>query len=51
MIMRAFNRFFLSYQPMIKFPDRTNAPSTAPIEFSGKKIKLTPREALNQALD
>lgn len=37
--------YFKGYTPLIKFPSRQQSP-----KFSGKKITLTNREALNQAL-
>jgi hypothetical protein len=37
------------YVPSIKFPGKHGV-STTPMTFSGKKIKMTNREALNQAL-
>ena len=45
-------RFALAdYKPMIKFPNRQDGGSTASeMKFSGKKIKMTNREALNSAM-
>lgn len=39
------------YKPMIKFPNRQDEGNTgSDIKFSGKKIKMTNREALNSAM-
>ena len=38
-------KYFTGYVPKIKFPNRHQN-----ITFSGKKIQLTNREALNQAM-
>jgi hypothetical protein len=41
----------MGYQPSIRFPNRhTQEHHTSNITLSGKKIKLTIRDALNQAL-
>ena len=45
------NKFFTAYKPMIRFPNRQAGSQGAPsFQFSGKKIKMTNREALNQAM-
>lgn len=51
MILKAFNRFPITYQPMIKFPNRHSPAAYSQIQFSGKTIKMTPRDGLNQAMD
>lgn len=49
MLLRQYGKFFKGYVPSIKFPDR-HGHSTPSINYSGKKIKLTNREALGQAM-
>ena len=42
---------FTAYKPMIRFPQRTGVtPRAVAMSFSGKKIKMTNREALNSAM-
>lgn len=48
-MLRQTLRFYTGYVPTIKFPNRHGSKPTE-IKYSGKKIKLTNREALNQAM-
>ena len=54
MIFRVFLNIrygYAGYKPMIHFPDRkSDSNKGAPMKFSGKKIIMTNREALNSAM-
>jgi hypothetical protein len=49
MFCRLLGRYSIGYTPSIKFPNRHGSHASN-IIFSGKKIKMTNREALNQAM-
>lgn len=50
MFLRLAGRYYTGYTPTIKFPDRHGGPYPPGLTLSGKKIKMTNREALNQAM-
>jgi hypothetical protein len=51
MFLQLTKRFYFGYTPSIKFPNRhASTLHTNNFSFSGRKIKLTNRDALNQAM-
>lgn len=49
MLCRIVSRFSIGYTPSIRFPNRHGSHASN-IKFSGNKIKMTNRDALNQAM-